>query len=449
MAMFEAMRTTALAAAFTLVAATASAQDTNSVPSPMTLLRRSPSEPSWAATLRLRDAESRYRPNPQWRSAYCQLRAQSEIWLGDQAAALREIGRCWGDWGVGPYTVPAGTRATDAVALIASAAETARVVMVNERHHVTSDRLLTLKLLPVLWQKGYRYFAAEAFDSGDSSINTRPYAASGVTGGYVDEPVFGEIVREARRLGYTLVAYEMEPGQDTSADGLSSQQRRDRAQARNLNDRVFRTDPTAKVLVHAGYAHIKEHADSTWSPMAAYLRELTGIDPVTVDQTMLGEMSEPAKEHPAYRAAQSAGLVGKIPVILVDRGGHPISPAAFDVDFQVLTPRTTYVRGRPSWMMLGTRRRAVTVAVPECAARQCIIEARLASDGADAVPIDRTEARTGSVMLYLPPDQRVKIRVLSTTNEVLRDVDSDFQRSKGSESGVRVGGQIWGSESGL
>jgi len=406
------------------------AQRPDSVPSPMTLLRRSPSEPSWAATLRFRDAESRYRTNAQWRSAYCQLRAQSEVWLGDQAAALREIGRCWGDWGVGPYTIPPGTCAADAVSLIASAADTARIVMVNERHHVTSDRLLTLELLPILWQKGYRYFAAEAFDSGDSSINTRPYAASGVTGGYVDEPVFGEIVREARRLGYTLVAYEMERGQDAPADGLNSQQLRDRAQARNLNDRVFRADPAAKVLVHAGYAHIKEHADSTWSPMAAYLRELTGIDPVTVDQTMLGEMGDPAKEHPAYRAAQSAGLVGKSPVILVDRGGRPISPTAFDTDLEVLTPRTTYVRGRPLWMALGTRRRAVAVSVPECAARQCIIEARLASDGEDAVPIDRTEARTSSVTLYLPPDQRVKIRVMSTTNEVLRDVDANLQRGQ-------------------
>jgi hypothetical protein len=403
-------------------ATVAAAQGGDTLPPPMRLLRQSATEPSWAATLRLREAESRYRDNRQWRSTYCQLRAQSEVWLGDHAAALREIGRCWGKWSDTAYAIPAGTRATRALPLIAAAADTARIVMVNERHHATSDRLLTLELLPLLWQKGYRYFAAEAFNWGDSSINRRAYAASAVTGGYVDEPVFGEIVREARRLGYTLVPYEMEPNQDASTDSVNPQQRRDRAQARNLNDRIFRVDPKARVLVHAGYAHIKERADSTWSPMAAYLRELTGFDPVTVDQTMLAESNVPAQEHPAYRAALAAGLVGSEPVVLVDRAGRPVLPATFDVDFQVLTPRTVYVGGRPTWMSLGARRRRIELAVPECATRQCIVEARLASDGDDAVPLDRTETTTGSVTLFLPTGQSVRVHVRSNTGEVLRTV---------------------------
>src|SRR5512132_2612842 len=91
----------AIAASFAISGATATvaiAQRPDSVPPPMTLLRQSATEPSWAATLRLRDAEPRYRNDPQWRSTYCQLRAQSEVWLGDHAAALREIARCWGSW---------------------------------------------------------------------------------------------------------------------------------------------------------------------------------------------------------------------------------------------------------------------------------------------------------------------------------------------------------------
>lgn len=418
-----ASRVAALLGALVLVAPHASAQGNDSAPSPITLLRRSATEPSWAATLRLRDAESRYGNDKQWGSTYCQLRAQSEVWLGDHAAALEQIGHCWGSWQDSSYVIPPGTRATDALTLIAAAADTARIVMVNERHHATSDRLLTLALLPVLWQKGYRYFAAEAFDWRDTSINRRPYAVSGVTGGYVDEPVFGEIVRVARQLGYTLVPYEMEPAQDSATGNLNSQQRRDRAQARNLNDRIFRVDPKAKVLVHAGYSHIKERADSTWSPMAAYLRDLTGIDPVTADQTMLAEVATLAKAHPAYRAAVAAGLVGNTPVVLVDRGGRAISPATFDVDFQVLTPRTTYLQGRPTWMTLGTRRHAVELALPECATRHCIVEARLASDVDDAVPLDRTEARGASVTLFLPPDQRTRVHVLSTDGSVIRTIE--------------------------
>ena len=60
--------------------------------------------------------------------------------------------------------------------------------------------------------------------------------------------------------------------------------------------------------------------------------------------------------------------------------------------------------------------------VPECATRHCIIEARLASDGEDAVPLDRTEAQTASVTMFLPPNVPTTIRVLSTKAELLRTI---------------------------
>jgi hypothetical protein len=320
--------------------------------------------------------------------------------------------------------LPAGTRAVDALTIIAAAADTARIVMVNERHHVTSDRLLTLRLLPVLWQKGYRYFAAEAFDVRDTALNHRAAARIGVTGGYVDEPVFGEIVREARRLGYTLVPYEASAEQEAASDSLNSQQRRDHAQAVNLNDRVFRRDPNAKVLVHAGFGHIKERPARDWLPMAWYLQRITGLDAVTVDQTVMGEGSSPAKEHPAYHAAYAAGLVRHDPVVLTDSAGRPLPPVRFDgVDLQAVTPRTSYTRGRPDWMALGGTRRAVDVPVPECAERQCIVEVRLADDPDDAVPLDRTEAKDASVRLFLPPNARVRVTVRVPTGEVVRTVE--------------------------
>jgi hypothetical protein len=74
-------------------------------------------------------------------------------------------------------------------------------------------------------------------------------------------------------------------------------------------------------------------------------------------------------------------------------------------------------------MTLGGRRRHVDVAVPECASRQCIVEVLLASDGDDAVPLDRTEARAASVTVFLPAGRRVKIRVLDTNAQVLRTIE--------------------------
>ena len=404
------------------------AQQPDTVPPPMTLLRHAPGEPSWAATIRLRDAESRYAKHPQWGPTYCQLRGQSEVWLGDHAAALRQFESCGWSWGDSTYALPPGAHATDAVSLIAAAADTARIVMINERHHAASDRLLTLRLLSVLRQKGYSYFAAEAFDWADTALNHRAAAKAGVTGGYVDEPVFGEIVREARRLGYTLVPYEATPEQNAANDSLNPQQRRDNAQARNLNDRIFRVDPNAKVLVHAGFSHVQERPTDTWFPMAWYLRQLTGFDPVTVDQTVLAEASVPAHEHPAYRAAYAAGLIRGNAVVLTDAAGRPLPAVRFDaVDMQVVTPRTTYTRGRPDWMTLGGRRQPVDVAVPECAGRACVLEARMTDDPNDAVPIDRTEAHEATARLFLPAG-RVRVRVFAPTGELLRTFERSADR---------------------
>jgi hypothetical protein len=404
----------------TLVASPSRAQQPDSSPNPFTLMRHAPDEPSWAATVRLRAAESRYANDSTWRNTYCQLRGQAEVWLGDHASALHWFESCNWSWGDSVYTLPPGTRAADALTLISAAADTARIVMVNERHHAASDRLLTLRLLPVLWQKGYRYFAAEAFDWRDTTFNLRGTAKVG--GGYVDEPVFGEIVREARRLGYTLVPYEADAAQNAAKDSLTPQQRRDRAEALNLNERIFRRDPNAKVLVHAGFGHVQERPTKDWTPMAWYLHELTGLDAITVDQTVMAEASTPAHEHPAYRAAYAAGLVRSQPVVLTNAAGQPLPPIRFQgVDVQVVTPRTTYTRGRPDWMTLGGRRRAVEVPVPECARRPCIVEVRLADDPEDAVPLDRAEARAATVRLFLPLTGRVRIRLFAPTGELLRE----------------------------
>jgi hypothetical protein len=311
-------------------------------------------------------------------------------------------------------SLPAGTHADDALATILGMADTARVVMVNERHHAAADRLLTLRLLAPLRARGYRYLAAEAFDAADSALGTRPWAHERRAGLYVAEPVFGEIVREARRLGYVLVPYEVEPAQgaDTSG-GLTPQQRRDRAQARNLVARTLARDPQARVLVHAGFAHVQERATPGWSPMAGYLRELTGLDPVTVDQTALGARSVARLEHPARRAAAAAGLVRGAPVVLRGADGRLLAPAGFGTDVEVLGARAGVTAGRPDHMALDGRRVATVVAVPECATRACVVEARLAAEPDEAVAADRAEAvRTAQVRLWLPPGTALRVRVV-------------------------------------
>jgi len=115
-----------------------------------------------------------------------------------------------------------------------------------------------------------------------------------VTGSYIEEPVFGAVVRTALRLGYTLVPYEHSGRATDDEDGLTRQQRRDQGQARNLRDRIFQQNPDAKVLAHAGFGHVEEVVSPRFYPMAVCFTEMTGIDLVTVDQTTLSERSTPA-----------------------------------------------------------------------------------------------------------------------------------------------------------
>ena len=91
-------------------------------------------------------------------------------------------------------------RVADAVETIVAAADTAKVIFINEAHHVAQTRVLTLALLERLRAKGFTYLAAETFSPFDSSLNTRAYPIR-ASGYYSNEPLFGEIIREARRLG--------------------------------------------------------------------------------------------------------------------------------------------------------------------------------------------------------------------------------------------------------
>lgn len=388
------------------------------------LAKCNPGELFWEPLLRIRAVESDFLKYRHWdvrRDSYLQQRAQKEAFMGNHAAALH----FWDIRGTALNSVgflPSGVHPVDALEYIAKIADTAGVIMVNERHHAASDRLLTLRLLSILHEKGYTYFAAETFGYDDSTLNEREYPVE-KTGWYTTEPVFAEVVREALRLGYTMVPYEQTLEQKESESDLNPQQCRDYSQAQNLYRNIFRKDKNAKVLIHAGFAHIIENVSGGWYPMAMYFREITGIDPITVDQTKLSERSAPAYEQPAYRAAISEGLLDKEPIVLLDTSGHPYLPSSHKVDIQVFTPRTIYSHGRPDWMALDNRRHEVDIEVPECRDQRCFVEARAFDEPPEAIPLDRSEVnKTDTVRLFLPPGVPVNIYVHNEEGKLLREM---------------------------
>jgi hypothetical protein len=303
--------------------------------------------------------------------------------LGDPAEAVRLFDSLADDDTPPPAIDTARldrARVADAAEIIVAAADTARVIFINEAHHVAQTRVLTLSLLERLRAKGFTYFAAETFSPFDSSLNRRDYPIR-ASGYYSNEPLFGELMREARRLGYTLVPYE--------AINSRSQDDRETGQATNLRDRIFREHPDARVLVHAGYSHINESGVLAGAkPMAVRFRELTGIDPLTVDQTAMLQHSTPTREHPAYRrvvdrAAKTA------PFVLLEPNGQPWTNKPGTHDITVFLPRTQLRDGRPEWLWRQGDRRPYVATGSLCTrGDQCVVSARLVGESADAVPRD-------------------------------------------------------------
>lgn len=286
--------------------------------------------------------------------------------------------------------------AVPAAEAIAGAASTRRIVMVNEAHHDAHTRVLVLQLLPLLRAQGYDYFAAEALTENGARLAQRgyPVAASGTE--YLHEPIYGEIVREAIRLGYTLVPY----------DPTGNSTDRDADQATNLYDRVFARDPKARLFVLAGYAHIDKAkgqlGDST--PMAMHLGTLTGLDPLSVDQTTFREVKP---EHPrsVYRW-MIASYHPRQPAVLRMLGDSKLwsgDPARYDIS--VILPES-HGRPRPNWLSLGGKRHAWRIDTGLCAGTvPCVMEARYAGESDDAIAADRYTFldAPASSQLYLRP----------------------------------------------
>lgn len=286
-----------------------------------------------------------------------------------------------------PSPLAAGWQMQDAREAIARLAKGRQVVLFNEAHNVPLTRTLTVAMLATLRAEGFNYFAVETLYGDDHALAKRGYVTAD-SGFYTREPIYAEMVRTALKLGFTVVAYESD--QPGTAD------ERERAQARNLYDRVFRHDPKARLVVNAGYAHIQESgAYLGGRSMAQYLQQLDDIDALTVEQTMLIPHPQAAQDHPWYTAVMATRHPDE-PFVFVDHDGKPWSLRP-GYDISVFFPPPRMQRERPTWLSLwGLRRPYFVSGDAACAQRwPCLVEALPANEGDDAVAADR--------LLFDPP----------------------------------------------
>ncbi len=297
-----------------------------------------------------------------------------------------------------PSPLAGGEQAKSALNAVAELAKGRKAIFLNEAHNVPITRTLTAELLPRLRAEGFTYFAAETlYESDVDALRKRGYPVP-ATGFYTMEPIAAEMVRSAIKLGFKIVTYESEkPGNGDV---------REYAQAKNLYERVFKQDPAARLVVNAGYAHIQENGRYLGGQsMAQHFRRLSGIDPLTIEQTMLIDHPPGTENHPYYTAVMAA-LHPTAPIVFENKDGTPwtLKPRAYDVS--VFFPPDQVREGRPTWLDLGGLRKPYSVSGTSCQnAYPCLVEARYASEGEDAIPADRMVLDASNSMNA--PDERV------------------------------------------
>lgn len=353
---------------------------------------------------------------PAFRIIFSQYLSWYETYIGDYPAARRlyEIRQLPEKTDAPSPLGNASLQQRNALDAIAQLAKGRQAVFFNEAHNIPLTRTLTLQLLQRLREDGFDTFAAETLYDTDPGLQKRGYPTS-ASGFYTEEPIYAEMVRTALKLGYRVIAYDIT--EDAEGDA------RERLQAKLLNEQVFKRNPKARLLVNAGYAHIqKDGKYLDGKAMAYYFRKATGIDPLAIEQTMLIEHDIPAHDHPYYRALFDAPRHPETPVVHVGSDGKPwsLKPGWYDVS--VFFPPETLLRGRPTWLDLGGQRVAYPITAAPCALRYpCLIEARYADEGDDAIPADRIRLDAGMVpvdkpsefnLLYLRPG-RYRLRALS------------------------------------
>lgn len=279
--------------------------------------------------------------------------------------------------------------------LEAIAAANAQIVIINEAHDSPRDRAFIADVAVRLAGLGYDTYAAETL--AHPVAPRKPEDAPRLRDGwYSQEPMFGALLRAVQREGYTLVAYEDGLPDVSGADFVDDINRREAAQASNLINRIFLDRRDAKVLIHVGYAHNDEEIarfpgsflrprEVRW--MARRLKDILGVDPLTIDQTMF--------------AAERPG------VCVSGAGGAALPPGR---DLYIGHPALAFDRNRPTWRSETGARVTEVPRRLKRAGERVIVEVRDVADPVDAIPVDRILIDPGEDIPLLLPPGRYKTR---------------------------------------
>jgi len=265
-----------------------------------------------------------------------------------------------------------------------------RLVIVNEAHDRPSHREFIRQIAKRLSNVGYSAFAAETFGPRIGASPSVPYAKI-EDGYYSNEPVFGNLIRTVKGLGYELHAYEHRGPSDDSKGQWERANAREEGQAENLMLVLSQMQDHERLLVHVGYSHASEVPIPSFEGkslgwMAARLKAKSGIDPLTIDNTdCLSNSMAPELSKDSHKHEQ-----GQFDLVV----GHP---------------ELQFTNGRPIYRLMDGHQ---LVDLPDAMLnghQRVIVEVRRYDEPLDAVPVDRLLLRPGESLPLVLPDGKFRI----------------------------------------
>ncbi len=379
--------------------------------------------------------EEQYLAAPRWKTAYLEMMISLQSYVGDYDEAYRyenillqstpsykRVREMYAqDITASPV---ADYKMLDALEAIEAVAGKRQVIMINEEHRTPFHRALTLQLLAKLYANGFRYFAAETVNEVDTELNKRGYPVQN-TGTYTADPVYADVIRTALKLGYKIVPYE---STDTTCQAPADNpifcaDLRERVQAQNLYERILKNDPKAKIFVHVGRGHNSKAASSKeFNFMGYYFKQITGIEPFTIDQLRFSERRNRALEHPLYRLLTKEKLLQKPSVYQSPNSRFYKESGGYDM--VIFNPRLSYKNGRATFLQMDGLRKAEKINLKKLKLKAnknlfggndpVLIQAFYSQESEDAVPVDQ-------IILY--PNKEIPVLMLPTGDFRIRAMD--------------------------
>lgn len=278
----------------------------------------------------------------------------------------------------------------DAVDFIVARSRLTDYIILNEAHHRPDHRVFAKKLLKGLFDNGYRNLAIETLSTDetyrDTLLNARKYPLI-TSGSYSREPQFGDFIREALEMGFYIFPYD---------DQDKFDQEREIAQAQN----IINNQKEGKTFVYGGFQHALEGGHIYWGKaMAENLKQISGEDPLTIDQVLFSERSKKEYNHSLYNMfnySKSSVLIDKEEksYIIEESGGY--------YDIAVFHPKTQYINDRPHWVFDGDK---IPVKIElkdiKMSAPLQILAFKENEDHTVSVPVDMLEVEGKNKAIYL------------------------------------------------